>query len=150
MGITGQKGKKQKGKIGIRKHLNSDAIHKRLHKDFSEVSDFREDPDISNADALMSGFAMFSLKDPSLLAFDGRRKTHSNLGNIYHIGKVPCDSQMRTILDEVSPEELRKPFTNIFWELQRGKVLERMFFFRRMLSSVFGWNGLLLFEEALL
>ncbi len=102
---------------------------KRLHKDFSEVSDYREDPEIPMADALMSGFALFSLKDPSLLAFDERRKTDSNLGNIYHIGKVPCDSQMRTILDEVDPEELRKPFRNIFWELQRGKALERMVFF---------------------
>ena len=36
---------------------------------------------------------------------------------------------MRTILDEVDPEELRKPFKNIFSELQRGKVLERMVFF---------------------
>ena len=64
-----------------------------------------------------------------MLAFDGRRKTDSNLASIYHIGKVPCDSQMRIILDEVLAEELRKPFRNIFWELQRGKVLERMTFF---------------------
>ena len=56
-------------------------------------------------------------------------KTDSNLGNIYHIGKIPCDSTMRTILDEVLAEELRKPYRNIFWELQRGKVLERMVFF---------------------
>ncbi len=129
MGIRSQKGRKERGKIGVRKHLNADAIFKRLHKDFSEVSDCREDPDITIADALMSGFAMFSLKEPSLLAFDERRKTDSNLGNIYHIGKIPCDSTMRTILDEVLAEELRKPYRNIFWELQRGKVLERMVFF---------------------
>lgn len=129
MGITSQEDKKQKGKIGIRKHLNADAIFKRLHKNFSEVSDCRENPDIKIADALMSGFAMFSLKDPSLLAFDERRTTDSNLGNIYHIAKIPCDSQMRTILDEVDPEEIRKPYKNIFSELQRGKVLERLAFF---------------------
>ena len=129
MGITSQEGKKQKGKIGIRKHLNADAMLKRLHKDFSDVSDCREDPEVIIADALMSGFALFSLKYPSLLAFDERRKIDSNLGNIYHIRKIPCDSQMRTILDEVDPEELRKLFKNIFSELQRGKVLERMVFF---------------------
>ena len=44
---------------------------------------------------------------------------------------------MRTILDEVDPEELRKPFKNIFSELQRGKVLERMVFFEGCLSSNF-------------
>ena len=91
-GITSQEGKKQKGKIGIRKHLNADAMLKRLHKDFSDVSDCREDPEVIIADALMSGFALFSLKYPSLLAFDERRKIDSNLGNIYHIRKIPCDS----------------------------------------------------------
>jgi len=30
----------------------------------------------------MSGFAMFSLKDPSLLAFEERRATDHNLGTI--------------------------------------------------------------------
>ncbi len=47
----------------------------------------------------------------------------------HSIGKIPSDSQMRTILDEMLAEELRKPFRNIFRELQRGKVLERMVFF---------------------
>ncbi|EFK06403.1 conserved hypothetical protein [delta proteobacterium NaphS2] len=44
------------------------------------VSDYREgNPEISMADALMSGFAVFSLKDPSLLAFDKRRQAAENL-----------------------------------------------------------------------
>jgi len=129
MKIISQKGQKQQGKIGIRKHLNADAIFKRLHKDFSEVTDCRENPDITISDALMSGFALFSLKDPSLLAFDERRKIDNNLGDVYHIERVPCDSQMRTILDQVDPQEIRQPFKNIFSELQRGKVLERLVFF---------------------
>jgi len=59
----------KKGKLKSRKHLNADALFKHLHKDFSRVSDCREgNTDISIADALMSGFAVFSLKDPSLLA----------------------------------------------------------------------------------
>jgi hypothetical protein len=113
-----------------RKHLNADALFNRLHTDFSKVSDCREgDIDISMADALMSGFAMFSLKAPSLLAFDKRRETDENLGTIYHIENVPCDTQMRTILDEVNPEELRPAFKDVFRELQRGKALEPMVFF---------------------
>jgi len=47
------------------------------------VLDYREDnPEISMADALMSGFAVFSLKDPSLLAFDKRREADGNLESI--------------------------------------------------------------------
>jgi len=121
----------KKGKLKSRKHLNADAVFKHLHKDFSRVSDCREgNTDISIADALMSGFAVFSLKDPSLLAFDERREADGNLETIYHIKKAPCDTQMRTILDEVNPGEIRPAYKNIFRELQRGKALEPMVFFQ--------------------
>ena len=114
----------------LRKHLNADALFKALHGDLSKVSDPRQgNIDISMADALMSGFAMFSLKDPSLLAFDERRKNEQNLQKIYNIGKVPCDTQMRKILDPVNPEELRPAFKGPIRQLQRGKVLEQMLFF---------------------
>lgn len=114
----------------LRKHLNADALFKALHDDFSNVSDFRQGvSDISMADALMSAFAMFSLKDPSLLAFDERRGTDQNLRTIYNIEKVPCDTQMREILDPVDPEQLRAAFKGPIRQLQRGKILEGMVFF---------------------
>jgi hypothetical protein len=69
-------------KIKLRKHLNADVLFKKLHDEFAKVSDFRQgDVKISMADALMSAFAMFSLKDPSLLAFDERRGAEKNRGN---------------------------------------------------------------------
>jgi len=115
----------------LRKHLNADALFRALHKDFSKVPDFRQgDIKISMTDALMSGFAMFSLKDPSLLAFDERRGIDENLRSIYHIEDAPCDTQMRKIFDEVNPENLRRAFKGPFRQLQRGKALERMVFFQ--------------------
>ncbi len=91
----------------IRKHLNADALILNLHRDFGEISDARKGRvKISIEDALMSGFAIFSLKDPSLLAFDERRDTDNNLSSIYRIENVPSDTQMRTILDDVDPDEL--------------------------------------------
>ena len=78
-------------------------------------------------DALMSAFAMFSLKDPSLLAFEKRWKEEdSNLRSIYHLSEIPSDTQMRTILDPVPPEELRAPHNAILRNLQRGKALEQL------------------------
>lgn len=79
-------------------------------------------------DALMSGFAMFSLKDASLLEFDKRRAKDSNLKRIYGLEKIPSDTQMRTILDPVRPVELKPLYKDTFRELQRGKVLEKMVF----------------------
>jgi hypothetical protein len=70
---------------------------------------------------------MFSLKDPSLLAFDERRREDpASLHTVYGVGQIPCDSQMRAILDPVAPASLRRPFRSVFMQLQRGKALEKM------------------------
>jgi len=75
----------------------------------------------------MSAFAMFSLKAPSLLAFD-KERAEGNLHTIYGIARVPCDTHMREILDPVSPKWLRPVFRSVFRQLQRGKALEAMTF----------------------
>ena len=85
----------------IRKHLCADALFSSLKGYFTKIFDHRNNNvKISLADTLMSAFAMFSLKDPSLLAFDKRRNIDQNLKNIYNINDVPCDTQMREILDD--------------------------------------------------
>jgi Transposase DDE domain len=111
----------------VRKHLSADILFRLLHSVFSSVPDPRSgEVEIPLADVLMSALAMFSLKDPSLLAFDQRRlNPNDNFRAIYGINRVPCDSQMRAILDPVDPNNLRASFLEIFRQLQRSRVLER-------------------------
>jgi Transposase DDE domain len=110
-----------------RKDLSADALFRSLRSQFGSLPDPRSgEVEIPLGDALMSAFAMFSLKDPSLLAFDDRRSDpNDNFRTIYGINRVPSDSQMRAILDPVNPADLRAPFREIFRHLQRGKALER-------------------------
>ena len=116
-------------KIKLRKHLNADALFATMRTGFGKINDDRPgEVTISLADALMSGFAMFSLKDPSLLAFDERRLAPQNLLTIYGMSNIPCDTSMREILDGVDPNDLRPLFKDAFRALQRGKVLEKMVF----------------------
>lgn len=111
-----------------RKHLSADALFRLVRSGFTNIPDHRStDVEISLTDALMSAFAMFSLKSPSLLAFD-KQRAEGNLGTIYGIECVPCDTQMRELLDPVSPESLRPVFKSVFRQLQRGKALEPMVF----------------------
>src|SRR5229473_5809822 len=111
-----------------RKHLSADALFHLVRSGFATIPDPRcEDGDISLTDALMSAFAMFSLKAPSLLAFD-KERAEGNLHTIYGIQRVPCDTHMREILDPVSPKWLRPVFKSVFRQLQRGKALEAMVF----------------------
>src|SRR6266705_3489975 len=96
-----------------RKHLSADALFRLVRSGFDTIPDHRStDTEISLTDALMSAFAMFSLKSPSLLAFD-KQRAEGNLGTIYGITRAPCDTYMRETLDPVSPESLRPSFKSV-------------------------------------
>src|SRR2546427_7884724 len=111
-----------------RKHLSADTLFGLIRSGFANIPDHRsDDAGIPLTDALMSAFAMFSLKSPSLLAFD-KQRAEGNLRTIYGIACVPCDTQMREILDPMSPELLRPLFESVFRQLQRGKALEPLAF----------------------
>ena len=112
----------------VSKTLHVDALIQALKTDFGKLTDHRaKNAKIALDDAIMSAFAMFHLKDQSLLAFDERRRWEpENLHTVYGVADIPCDSQMRAILDEVDPAFLRPAFRTVFRRLQRGKKLESM------------------------
>ena len=110
----------------VRKHLCADALLRSIQDVFSHIPDHRKgDAEIPLGDALMSAFAMFSLKSPSLLAFD-KVRAEDNLQSIYGMGRVPCDTSMRELLDPVEPEHVSPAFKRVFRHLQRvAKPLQR-------------------------
>ena len=121
-------------KIELRKNLNADALFMDIRREFEKIPEFRTgDIEISIPDALMSAFAMFSLKDSSLLKFDERRKDDAecqNLENIYGIKNIPSDSRMREIGDEIDPKKYLAPiFKVLFRHLQCGNDLKPMVFY---------------------
>jgi hypothetical protein len=114
----------------LRKHLCADALFDSARTAFADITDPRKgDTDISLTDALMSAFAMFSLKSPSLLAFD-KERAEANLQRVYGIQRAPCDTSMRETLDPVEPESLRPALKQMCRKLQRGKRLKRWFLSR--------------------
>ncbi len=86
-----------------------------------------DDP-ITLADCIMSAVAMFGMKYPSLLSFNNAFKDCSvvmyNLKSLFFVKSPPSDTYMRERLDKVNPKNLRKIFTKLFSQLQRGKMLE--------------------------
>ena len=72
-------------------------------------------------DTLMSAFAVFHLKDPSLLVFRQRLDERwSNMERVYKIRSVPGDMAMRQALDGVSPAAVSGQFKGV------RKVLEEL------------------------
>ncbi len=97
---------------------------------FDKIKDHRSgNVKHSLGDTFLSGFAMFSLKDPSLLSFDERRyKGPHNLMTIYGMGIIPCDTSCVRSWMVLITGNLRPLFKDAFRALQRGKALEQMVF----------------------
>lgn len=111
-----------------RKHLSAGGLYGLLRSGFEKISDPRSrEGSISLPDALMSAFAMFSLKDPSLLAFD-RRRNDENMRTLFWISRVPSDTRMRELLDPLESQQFRPLFNDVLRALQRGKALESFVF----------------------
>lgn len=114
--------------------LSAKSLVECLRDKFKVFPDSR-DPlrvEIPIEDALMSGYAIFSLKFSSLLKFEEalREDTQgSNLKNLYQVTRFPSDTQMRTIIDEVNPYNFRPIFNSFFHRAQRAKCLEKFAFY---------------------
>ena len=107
-----------------REHTSFDPMIEAISQCTQRIADHRRSGTIySISDAVMSGIAMFSLKDPSLLAFQQRRNDQ-NMKNIFHIKNIPSDTSMREILDPIDPHQLRPLFQAAFRKVQRGGGLK--------------------------
>ena len=119
----------------FKKHLSFSALREALSDQFANVVDWRQGAkvDYSLHDCLMSGFAMMLFQDPSLLAFQQRVQDsiqNSNLHNIFQVGTIAKDSQMRSVLDLVSPSDIEPVFNTFINRLQRGKQLAQYQFLK--------------------
>ncbi|MEM8529147.1 MAG: transposase [Bacteroidota bacterium] len=103
------------------KSIEFDGLMNWYKSQFSRIQDKRADnKGILLSDALLSGFAMFSLKDRSLLYFDNKRTARKeNLKKVYKIKRAPSDSGMRTILDDVEVKPLQKLFKSLVNKLRQ-------------------------------
>ena len=112
-----------------RRGLSADALIETLRQRFLDVPDNRRQSscEYSMSDTLMSAFAMFATKEPSMLSFeDHKRELH--IEKLFKIDAVPSDTQMRAILDGIDIGPLNQAFADLFWELQRGRELKRWLF----------------------
>ena len=94
----------------------------------------------SLCEVLKSAFAMFSLKHPSLLSFEHRSKAEAmNLKTIYGVDHQVSDSQIREVLDEVSPPHLLGGFPLLYKHLKKlGIVKAYRYYQDRIVLSIDG------------
>jgi hypothetical protein len=96
--------------LQLNEHCSAPALLGQIREDFGKIPDPRQGgQQFSLQDVLMSGLAVFGLKYPSLLRFAEQRHeewVRANLKSPYGVPQAPGDTQLRTVLDGVSPTEL--------------------------------------------
>ncbi len=120
-------------KINTKKNLNANNLIELLREEFSSINDTRDaNKSIELIDILMSAYAIFSLKHPSLLSFRNQYlEDKENLESIYQIKKVPSDNEMREVIDEIETADIQSIFKIFFKILQRGKELKKYLFMEK-------------------
>lgn len=115
----------------LRRDLSMPGLLETVRGCFAEIEDPRSRDNsvqYTLTDTLSSALAMFSLKYPSLLQFDRAARldevVRHNLRTLYGVNEVPCDTQMRSILDPLEPSTLRPAFRALHSALQRGNALQ--------------------------
>jgi hypothetical protein len=106
-----------------------------LQKQFSRFPDPRKGFKlISLHDFLMSGYAIFALKYPSLLSFEtamrGQDERKKNLKSLFSVDQVPSDTHLRDIMDQIDWRCFRPIFKELFANIQDSKLLEKFEFMR--------------------
>ncbi len=78
--------------------MSAPGLFRTIRQSFAAIADWRsERGQISLAEALMSGLALFGLKYPSWLKFDeadpAEAVIRATLRTLYGVGRAPCDTQ---------------------------------------------------------
>jgi hypothetical protein len=124
--------------------LAFDHLVKRLHRQLAALPDYRKGKNTQYAikDAALGAFAVFFTQSPSFLAYQRtmqQAKGRSNAESLFGILAIPCDHQIRTLLDPVAPAELFPVFAGVYDALDgAGQVSHWRVFADQLLIALDG------------
>lgn len=100
-----------------------------LHRRTAQLPDHRkEGPNTRYAiqDAALGAFGIFFTQSPSFLEYQRRLqhiKGHNNAHTLCDVEQIPCDNQIRTLLDPIAPSYLDPVFVEVFEGLEQRRLL---------------------------
>lgn len=77
------------------------------------------------SDVLLSGLAMMTVQDPSMLEFQRRLNSSqgaNNLARLFKVKNIPAASQFRRILDPIDPALVQEAFVPCLKRLQKTRL----------------------------
>jgi len=106
-----------------------DALKDILHRQLAALPDHRhKGPNTRYAihDAVLGAFGIFFTQSPSFLEYQRRlqhTKGHNNVQTLWGVEQIPCDNQVRTLLDPIAPGHLDAVFIAVFESLAQHRML---------------------------
>jgi hypothetical protein len=77
-------------------------------------------------DAALGAFGIFFTQSPSFLEYQRRlqhAKGHNNAHTLFDVEQIPCDNQVRKLLDPLAPSHLDAVFLEVFECLEQHRML---------------------------
>jgi len=109
--------------------LSPENLISRIKQSFGEFCDVRtgKNTQYDMADAGVGAFSVFFTQSPSFLSSQEDMKKQNgrcNAESLFGMHQIPCDNQIRSLLDPVAPAYLSPVFREIFERLVQSGVLE--------------------------
>src|SRR6266704_6094844 len=77
--------------------------------------------------AVLGAFGIFFTQSPSFLEYQRRlqhTKGRNNAQTLLGVTQIPCDNQIRTLLDPLAPSHLEPVFVELFKGLEQYRMLD--------------------------
>jgi hypothetical protein len=109
--------------------LTFDSLVQAFHRVLDQLPDWRRGKNITYAikDAALGAFAVFFTQSPSFLAYQQtmqRTRGRSNAESLFGLTTIPCDNQIRNLLDPIAPTHLFPMFATVFDALDTAGTLQ--------------------------
>src|SRR5499427_4289578 len=78
-------------------------------------------------DAALGAFGIFFTQSPSLLEYQrqlNQRQGHDNAQTLFGVEPIPCDNQIRKLLDPISPSYFTPVFVEVFAHLEQQHLVD--------------------------
>lgn len=114
--------------------LSFDKLLPILTSTFGQLPDKRtgDNTQYTLCDAALAAFGVFFTQSPSFLAYQRdmqRSKGRNNAKSLFGVEQIPCDQQIRNLLDPVAPGHLGAPFWTILARLSADKDMDTAYSF---------------------
>ena len=109
--------------------LSFDHLQTVLRQHTAELPDFRKPSPNTRytiQDAALGAFGIFFTQSPSFLDYQRRlhhTRGHDNAQTLFGVQQIPCDNQVRTLLDPIAPHYLTPVFLEVFEHLEQRQWL---------------------------